>query len=111
MTKTYKVAGQAAPTASTLVSLYTVPANTHFIASTLIIVNRNTTGNTASIKIAVVPSGESLSEKHYIEYGKLLESRGSLKLTLGISLAANDQIFIQSDTGDTSFSLFGVELS
>ena len=111
MTKTYKVAGQAAPVANTDVTLYTVPVGKSFVASSLIIANRNLSGTTASLKVAIVPNGETLSEKHYIEYGKLLESRGSVKLTLGLSLASGDRIIIRADTGETSFSLFGVELS
>lgn len=111
MPKQYKVAGQAAPSANTDTLLYAVPGNTSFVQSTLSICNRNVSGTIAAFRIAVVPSGEILSDKHYLVYDDLVDSRGNRFLTLGLSLAAGDSIYVRSSTPELSFSLFGVELS
>jgi hypothetical protein len=111
VTKSYKIAGQAAPSATTNTTLYTVPADTTFIASTLCLVNRDTSGAASAFRVAVVKNGETIDTKHYIEYDKLLESRGSRKLTLGMSLSAGDAIVVYADTANLSFSLFGVEIT
>lgn len=101
---------QAAPVADTDTTLYTVPALTQFISSTLALVNRNVT-DISSIRIAVVPNGEALSNKHYIEYDMLVDARGSRRYTIGMTLSAGDKVVVRSDTGDMSFTLFGVEQS
>lgn len=111
MSKAYKVLGQSAPVAATATAIYTVPASTTAVISTLAYVNRDGTGITAAIRVAVVPSGQTLAVQHYIEFDKLVETRGSNKLTIGVTLAAGDKVYIQSDTGNVSFSLFGVEIT
>lgn len=105
----YKVAGQAAPAANADTNLYVVPASKMFVGSTLNVASRNTSGAISSFRVAVVPSGESLSAKHYIEYEKLIQSRGSKRLTIGITLAAGDTVIVRSSDGNLSFSLFGTE--
>ena len=111
MAKAYKIAGQLAPAADTNSILYTVPANGSFVESTLSVCNRNKTGTIAAFRIAVVPSGGTLSDAHYLVYDDLLDSRKSRFLTLGLSLGAGDQVYVRSSTSELSFSLFGVELT
>lgn len=110
-TKTYKVLGQSAPAAGTDTILYTVPALTSAVCSSLTIVNRNTSGVTGALRIAVVPSGQTLGTQHYLEYDRLLETRGSLKLVLGFTLAAGDRVYVRADTAEFSFSLFGGQIT
>lgn len=109
-TKAYKILGQAAPTASTNTDLYVVPALTQAVISTLKLVNRSKTA-TVSYRIAVIPSGESLAAEHYIAYDKFLNPRGDRNFTIGITLNAGDKIVVYSDTADTSYSLFGAEIT
>ena len=61
MAATYKVLGQSAPSATTATSLYTVPASTSTIVSTLTVCNRDTTAGT--FRIAVRPAGATLAVK------------------------------------------------
>lgn len=105
----YKIAGQVAPSANQDTVLYTVPALKSFLGSTLNIVNRNTAGVMSSFRVAVVPAGETLSAQHFIEYEKLVESRDSKRLTIGMTLSAGDVVFVRSSSGDLSFTLFGTE--
>ena len=67
MAVTYKVLGQVAPNANTVSNVYTVPAATQAVISTIIIVNRNNNAN-ATYRIAVQPAGAALANQHYIAY-------------------------------------------
>lgn len=108
MPKSYKILGQQAPAANSNVTLYTVPAATQAVISTLAIVNR---GTNSKIRVAVVPDGQVLANEHYIEYDRILDSRDSYRITIGISLGAGDRIVIRCDTTNCSFSLFGTEIT
>lgn len=102
MAKVYKIAGQSAPLANVNTDLYTVPASTTFVGSTLIIASRSKNTTATAFRIAVVPNGQTLANQHYIEYDKLIDSRESIKLTLGWSLAAGDKVIVRADSGDLS---------
>lgn len=108
MATVYKVLGQSAPAATTNVSLYTVPAATSAVCSTLSICNR---GVSTTIRVAVRPSGATLANEHYIIYDNYVNAGDSVFLTLGITLATTDVVTIYAGTANTSFSLFGSEVS
>ena len=111
MGKAYKVAGQAIPEASTDTVLYTVPANSNFVESTLSICNQDISTSAIRYRVAIVPSGQTLAAKHYIVFDKLLGTADSKFLTLGLSLGPGDMVYVRSSSSTTSFSLFGVELA
>jgi hypothetical protein len=108
MANTYKVLGQLAPAATTLSTLYTVPAATSAVCSTLVIANTGTSATTA--RVAIRPAGESLAVKHYILYDVLIPANDSTFLTLGISLATTDVVSVYANLATLSFSLFGTEV-
>jgi hypothetical protein len=110
MAKNYRIAGQQAPLANTDTTLYTVPASTQFVGSTLTICNRDVSV-VSSYRVMVVPSGDILGNKHYIAYDVLISGRGTDKLTIGIALASGDKVYVRSDTANLSFTLFGAELT
>jgi len=104
----YKVLGQVAPGATTQTTLYTVPAATQAVCSTLAICNR---GASTTFRIAVQPAGASLISQMYIAYDAAINANDSVYLTLGVTLAATDLISIYANTANVSFSLFGSEIS
>jgi hypothetical protein len=108
MPQTYKVLGQNNPAASGSVDLYTVPSGYQAVASTISVCNL---GQTCQYRIAVRPSGESISDKNYIIYNNYVNTEDSILLTLGISLGSTDVVSVYSTSNDVSFSLFGVEIS
>lgn len=110
MAKTYKVLAQNNPAATTNVALYTVPALTSAVLSTIAVCNQSLTSG-ATINIAVRPGGATLDPKHYIVYRGYVAPADSLFLTLGVTLATTDIVTIYSTTATTSFSLFGAELT
>jgi hypothetical protein len=108
MPQAHKVLGQSNPAATTLTTLYTVPASTQAIASTLSVCNL---GVTTAFRVAVRPAGATLANQHYIVYDASVSANDSFYLTLGISLAATDVVSVYAGTANLAFSLFGVEVT
>lgn len=106
MTTNYKILGQAAPAAATNTTLYTVPANTQTVVSTLSIANVSLLDG---FNVAVVPFGQVLSAKHYINFQNYVNTGDSIFLTLGLTLSAGDTIQVKSNLGNIAFGLFGSE--
>lgn len=108
MANAYKVLGQVIPLAITNTTLYTVPAATSTVCSTLSICNQ---GITTNIRVAIRPAGAVLSANQYIVYDNYVNGNDTLFLTLGISLATTDVVTVYAGTATVSFSLFGSEIS
>lgn len=109
MAISYKVLGQLNPAATTLSTLYTVPATTSTVCSTITICNQAATA--ATYRIAVRPAGEAINAKHYITYDGALPANETIGLTLGITLATTDVISVYASTTTVSFNLFGSEIA
>lgn len=105
----YKVLAQAAPAATTDTTLYTVPASTEAVISTLIVANRAATA--ATFRIAIRPNGATLANEHYIAYDVAVGASDSTTLTLGLTVDAADVITVRASTADLSFSVFGSEIT
>ena len=106
---TYKVLGQSAPAATTNTNLYTVPAATSAVVSTIVVANRAATS--ATYRIAIRPAGAAIANQHYIAYDVSVSAADSTTLTLGITLAATDIITVYAGTANLSFSVFGSEIT
>ena len=72
MAITYKVLGQLNPASGSLSVLYTVPAATSTVCSTLVVASF---GASSNIRVAVQPASASIENKHYIVYEQRLEGR------------------------------------
>ena len=109
MPTVYKVLGQAKPSAATLTSLYTVPASTSAIISTLTVCN--TTSTADEIRIAIRPAGEEIADKHYVVHTVGVPPFTNYTYTLGITLATTDVVSVYGLGGNISFNIFGTEIS
>jgi hypothetical protein len=109
MATNYKVLGQSNPAATTETSLYTVPAATQTIVSTVVVTNQAATAGT--YRIAVRVAGASLATSQYIAYDVSLPANSSDTLTLGLTLGAADVVTVYASSATFSFSAFGSELS
>lgn len=109
MPTTYKVLGQDKPATATLETLYTVPAATSAVVSTVHVVNLSTSIDT--VRIAIRPAGESINDKHYITYNEAVGGNANFSFTIGITLATTDVISVYSSNGTSTFSAFGSEIS
>jgi len=108
MPNAYKVLGQLAPAAATLETLYTVPASTQSVCSTLAICNR---GAATSYRIAIRPAGAAIVTKHYIAYDIPIAANDSVFLTVGATLATTDVISVYATLETLSFNLAGTEIT
>lgn len=108
MPTVYKPLGQVVPAAVTNTTLYTVAAATNVVVSTLCVCNR---GVSTTVRIAVRPLGASLDDAHYIIFDAVVAANDSLFLTLGLTLQATDVVTIFAGHANTSFQLYGSEIT
>jgi glucose-6-phosphate dehydrogenase assembly protein OpcA len=109
MPTTYKVLGQVAPSATTATTLYTVPASTQTVVSTIAVANRG--ASSATYRIAIRVAGSALSNEEYIAYDTSITANNSTMITIGVTLGATDVITVYASTADLSFNAFGSEIS
>jgi hypothetical protein len=109
MPAAYRVLGQSNPSATTLATLYTVPAATSTIVSTLAVANLSASAIT--FRVAIRPAGATVANQHYIAYDAAVAANDSVFLTLGVSLAATDVVSVFASSVNVAFSLFGSEIT
>lgn len=109
MANAFKVLAQSNPAATTNTDIYTVPASTEAVISSIIIANLSSSDTTYDI--AIRPNNETLENKHFLAKGVTLGAADSTALTLGITMDAADVLTVQASTIDTSFNVFGSEIS
>jgi hypothetical protein len=109
MAITYKVLGQSAPSATTPTALYTVPAATEAVISTITACNRGSIAGT--YRIAVRPNGTALANQHYLIFDAELNAETTEAFTLGITVDATDVVEVYASSGDFSFNAFGSEIA
>ena len=109
MATTYKVLGQVNPSATTATTLYTVPASTQTVVSTISVANL--TGGELIFRIAIRPAGETLANKHYIAYDSKVSGNDTTFITVGATLSATDVITVYGSTANIVFNAFGSEIS
>ena len=108
MPTNYNVLGQANGTTA-VTNVYTVPAATQAVISTIVIANRSTSNT--NYRIAVQPVGAALSNQHYIAYDSVVAGNDSIALTLGMTLGNTDVLSVNASSNVLSFSVFGSEVT
>ena len=109
MATSYKVLGQSNPSATTATSLYTVPAATQAIVSTITVCNQ--AASAATYRIAVRIAGAALAAAQYIAYDVSLPANATDTLTLGVTLGATDVITVYASSATMSFNAYGSEIA
>lgn len=109
MATTYKVLGQSNPSATTATTLYTVPASTQAVVSTIVIANLTSTA--ATFRIAVRVAGAALANSQYVAYDITVGASDSTALTLGVTLNATDVVTVYASTANLTFTAFGSEIA
>ena len=109
MATTYKVLGQSNPAATTATTLYTVPASTQAVVSTIVIANL--TASAATFRIAVRVAGAALANSQYVAYDITVGASDSTALTLGVTLNATDVLTVYGSTANLTFTAFGSEIA
>jgi len=108
MTTTYKVLAQLNPTGNTATDLYTVPASTSTVVSTLSVCNQSTS---TTFNVQVRKAGAASNNSQYIVFSNYVNQYDTVFLTLGITLANTDVVTVYASTSNVSFSLFGSEIT
>lgn len=110
MATTYKVLGQSAPANTSEATLYTVPAATQTIVSTITISNLTTGSANATVNICV--NGAASSNANTIVKTVPIDGNSVVGFTLGITLGPADVIRVTSGTSNAlSFQAFGSEIA
>ncbi len=109
MANAYKVLGQTGDASANDVTLYTVPASTEAVISTIVICNRENASNT--FRIAIRPDGATLSQSHYLAYDSTIQANDTITLTLGITIDASDIVSVGASDANVSFNVFGTEIT
>lgn len=117
MAMSYKILGQASTT-NAYTSLYTVPAGTSAVISTLSICS---IGVEDIFRVAVIKVGEETvdddsgavrpSSHQYLVYDAPIAKGESIFMTLGLTLAEGDSVCVFSGTPYVTFNLFGSEIA
>jgi len=107
MATTLKVLGQLYPTLATLSTLYTVPALTTTVVSSLTVCNKS--GSSDTFRIAIRPAGGAISDEMYLYYDVQITGNNTFIATVGISLATTDVISVYSTNGTCAFHAYGQE--
>lgn len=110
MATAYKILGQAAPSGTANIDLYTVPQSTSAVISTLMV--SNTSSAEATCRIFARQNGAAASTTNAIIYDGPVAGNDFKAITVGITLASSDVITVQSGTANAlTFQAFGSEVS
>ena len=109
MATVYKVLGQSNPAATTATTLYTVPASTSTVVSTISVCNQ--ASSAATFRIAVRPAAAVLAAQHYIVYGATVPASDSTMITVGLTLATTDVVTVYASSATLSFNAYGSEIA
>ena len=109
MANAYKVLAQSAPSATTATDVYTVPAATETVISTVIIANRAASAGT--FRLSVRPNGGTQTDAMYCAYDVPVAANDSTTLTLGLTMDATDVLTLYCSSADMSVNVFGTEIS
>lgn len=112
MPTTYKTLGQVQSTGAigTYDSLYTVPASTSSVVSSIVVCNQ--TASAQYFRIACASSSASINAKEFIAYGTLVPANDTIPLVIGVTLDTTvKHLMCSSTSASVSFSAFGAETS
>jgi hypothetical protein len=109
MANSYKILGQVAPANTNNTDLYTVPASTQTIVSTLHITNVTSTATAARVYIRKTGAAAALSNAFVYDFQ--IPANDVRGMTEGITLSAGDIITVRSGVATAlTFHLFGSEV-
>jgi len=99
--------GQAAPAANTPTSLYTVPAATSAVVSSLVICNNSSSADTFTVWHSLAGASHITAQNLY--YQVTIPGNNVFTATLGICMATTDVLNVESGSGNLSFNLYGAQ--
>jgi len=105
----YKTLGQSYPAATTLTDLYTVPASTQTVVSSIIVCNHS--GSASTFRISLAPAGAADANAQYLYFDVPIGANDTFVATIGIGMQTTDKLRCYSGNGSISFTAVGSEIS
>ena len=110
MATSYKILGQAAPAGTGDVDLYTVPAGTQTVVSTVSVTNDTATA--ATFRIYTRKAGAAASAVNALYFDAPIGANTTVLITAGLTLDAGDIITVRTGTANAiGFQAFGSEVN
>ncbi len=109
----YKVLGQVCPSSTATAVLYTVPASTSTVTSTLIVTDVGNSGGNFAVSVAIDGAVDAASQYIYGSQtqGLYIDPLDTFCATIGLTLAAGDVVRVRSSANnEITFQLFGNEI-
>lgn len=108
-TESYKPLAQSALAATTLTDVYTVPASTQTVGSTVFLCNQS--GANRTFRFAIAVNGVADTPAQYIYYNQSLPKDTTFAFTTGLTLGDNDVLRVYASGTGVSVNVFGTEIS
>ena len=105
----YKQLGRSNPAAATLTPLYTVPAVTTAVLSTITVCNRSATATTFRLAHALAGAADALDQ--YFAYDTAIAGNTTIAFTLGITMGTTDVLRAYATLATLTFLAWGEERS
>ena len=109
MAETVKSMQQASPSGSGEVALYTCPALTRYVASSIYACNQNSAPVTIRIRVAI--GDAPAADGQYLLYDLPFGANTSMVMTCGVTFEAGDVIYVDASSSGVSFQMSGVEIT
>ena len=109
MATTYSTLGQSNPAATTQTTLYTCPAATQTVVSSLVVCNQG--ASSATYRLAIRKNAATLDASMYIVYDASIGANATVSYTLGMTVDSSDLITVYASTATMSFTAFGSEIA
>ena len=98
---------QLRPAAATTSDLYTVPAATRTVVSSIAVANDAASSTT--VRVTVAPLGAADATVQRLVPDASIAANTVVAFTLGVTLKATDVVRCRSASGNVNFHLYGVE--
>lgn len=106
----YKILGQAAPADTNVADLYTVPASTEVIISTIAVAN--VSASDATYSVYVREAGATAADGNKLVGGATVSANSTTTISVGITLSATDVVSVATGTANAlTFHAFGTEVT
>lgn len=110
MAETPKILAQTDLTTTGLTDVYTVPALTTAVCSTIALCNRS--GSAVTVRVSLAVAGAADATKQYLYYDLSVDTGDTFASTTGITLGAGDVVRAKAATANAiTVQVFGVEVS
>lgn len=109
MAEAYKILAQAAPLATSLTDVYTVPALTSAVISTVTLCNQSGAGIT--VRVSVAKAGAADAPKQYLVYDSSISANSTVTIQVGATLATTDVLRVYVSSASISVNVFGTEIT